>query len=233
VRFTFTASESGATFECRLDGGAWAACSSPKTLDGLAAGGHTFQIRGKDRAGNVDATPAARSWTVDTTPPDISIVKHPSAQTTSSSAVFNLSTTDPTGTFLCQLDSQSQQPCNPWPQYTVPDGNHTFKAWTIDGAGNVSTTPATFSWVSDTGVPTISVSGPTKVKYGASPKWTLTTDDPVTYYCSKDGGSYKQCPNPTTWTKPSVGTHTIKWYGIDTDVWIKSNTVKITLTVTK
>src|SRR5262249_45963075 len=39
--FAFTA-ESGATVECRLDGGTWEACSSPVSYPGLADGSHTF-----------------------------------------------------------------------------------------------------------------------------------------------------------------------------------------------
>ncbi|MBX7099576.1 MAG: discoidin domain-containing protein [Myxococcaceae bacterium] len=62
--FAFSASESGATFECRLNAGAWAACVSPRALSNLAPGASTFSVRAIDAAGNVDATPATRHWTV-------------------------------------------------------------------------------------------------------------------------------------------------------------------------
>ena len=74
--FTFS-SEAGAGFECELDGGGFAACTSPKTYSGLAEGAHTFRVRARDAAGNADPTPATRSWTVDTVAPDTTIDSSP------------------------------------------------------------------------------------------------------------------------------------------------------------
>jgi hypothetical protein len=62
--FGFSSSEAGSSFECRLDGGAWSSCSSPKSYTGLALGAHTFEVRATDAAGNLEATPASSSWTV-------------------------------------------------------------------------------------------------------------------------------------------------------------------------
>ncbi|MGH9023510.1 MAG: DUF7594 domain-containing protein, partial [Acidimicrobiia bacterium] len=51
-------------FECAMDGLAFAPCTSPHSYSGLPAGAHTFEVRAIDPAGNVDPTPARRSWTV-------------------------------------------------------------------------------------------------------------------------------------------------------------------------
>jgi hypothetical protein len=69
--FGFT-SETGATFQCKLDGpgattGTYGSCASPKAYSGLANGSYTFSVRATDTAGNVDASPATRAFTVNVT----------------------------------------------------------------------------------------------------------------------------------------------------------------------
>ena len=78
----FVSSETGSTFECSLDGGVFASCVSPKNYT-VANGSHTFRVRAKDVAGNVDATPAVRTWTVDTIKPTISAMSPIPGSTTS------------------------------------------------------------------------------------------------------------------------------------------------------
>jgi uncharacterized protein YkwD len=68
--FSFRASESPplglggpTTFECRLDGGEWGACTSPRAYSGLLGGTHTFEVRA---AGLLDdRTPAVRTWVIE------------------------------------------------------------------------------------------------------------------------------------------------------------------------
>jgi hypothetical protein len=52
-----------AGFECKLDGGSFQPCTSPKSVK-VKKGTHTFQVRAIDDAGNVDPTPATGSWKV-------------------------------------------------------------------------------------------------------------------------------------------------------------------------
>lgn len=75
--FTFTSSETNSTFECSLDGAAFATCASPQNLSSLSEGPHTFRVRSVDAAGNFDPTPAAFTWTVDTTAPAAPTISAP------------------------------------------------------------------------------------------------------------------------------------------------------------
>jgi hypothetical protein len=63
VSISFASNEAGSTFTCRVDGGAAAACSSPATFK-LGRGAHTIAVTARDKAGNVDASPAAAQVTV-------------------------------------------------------------------------------------------------------------------------------------------------------------------------
>jgi large repetitive protein len=55
-------------FECSVDQGAYAACTSPVQVT-AQDGTHTFFVRAVDVAGNKDQSPATFTWTVDSTPP--------------------------------------------------------------------------------------------------------------------------------------------------------------------
>lgn len=61
--FAFSADESS-TFECTIDGGGFAPCTSPHTVDAVSPGAHAFQVRATDLAGNADATPASLAFVV-------------------------------------------------------------------------------------------------------------------------------------------------------------------------
>jgi len=61
VNFSFSANETVTGFECRLDSGSYAACTSPYTLSSVSNGNHIFYVRATDVAGNVSAGTSV-SW---------------------------------------------------------------------------------------------------------------------------------------------------------------------------
>jgi hypothetical protein len=171
--FSFVSSEPGSTFACKLDGSRWSRCKPPRVYTSLATGSHQFAVRARDSAGNVDATPAAWSWTVeaeappaeetpppveeavpppeeppaDTTPPDTTITSGPSATTTATTSSFSFSATETGSTFQCKLDSGSWAGCaSPKSLLGLALGSHVFAVRATDSAANVDATPASRSW---------------------------------------------------------------------------------------
>lgn len=83
VSFGFSSSEPRSTFLCRID---WEqtppsagdppppfeSCESPKNYSSLGEGLHMFEVKAVDYAGNVDSTPATKSFFVDSVAPTVS-----------------------------------------------------------------------------------------------------------------------------------------------------------------
>lgn len=64
VKFKFSSSEAGSTYECKLDKKPFKRCKSPKKYKKLKPGKHVFRVRAIDGAGNVDPTPAKKKFKV-------------------------------------------------------------------------------------------------------------------------------------------------------------------------
>jgi hypothetical protein len=213
--FTFSSSEAGSTFECRLDGGSFGSCTSPKAYSGLATGPHTFEVRATDAAGNTDATPAIRTWTIeatppDTTPPDTTIIGGPSGTTTSTSASFTFSSSEAGSTFECRLDGGSFGSCtSPKAYFGLSTGPHTFEVRATDAAGNTDASPASRTWTIEAGTPGSGIvreSVTQSVNTTAAttltiPKPANTAQGDVLVSCvSLNGGSIGAAGVPAGWT---------------------------------
>ena len=147
--FEFTASESGSTFACSLDGAPAQACTSPQTYAGLSAGSHTFSVTATDPEGNTDATPDTHTWSVeqDSTPPETTITSAPPASNGSTDATFGFTASEPGSTFTCTLDAAPAQACTSPQTYAgLSAGSHTFTVAATDAAGNSDPTPASHTW---------------------------------------------------------------------------------------
>jgi bacillolysin len=137
---------SGATFECRRDGGPWASCASPRGYSSLGNGLHTFSVRAS-YGGVTDATPASFTWRVDATAPGTRITSGPQSPTRSRRATFRFTATEADSTFLCSLDGRAFRSCKSPKRYTgLSRGRHTLRVKAKDRAGNVDRTPATRVW---------------------------------------------------------------------------------------
>ena len=158
--FEFSSDEPGSSFECRVDGGPWAACTSPKTTSPRADGSHIFRARATDSAGNRDATPATRTFTVDTAPPDTEIDFGPvdGAVLTDSNQNFSFSSAAADlERFECRLyaANATEQPAfescaSPKAYQNIGDGKRSFEVRAVDHAGNADPSPAKRTFVIDT-----------------------------------------------------------------------------------
>ncbi len=211
--FTFDSTETGSTFECSLDAGAFVACTSPQNYTSLAEGSHTFQVRATDGAGNTDPTPAERTWTVDTTPPDTTITASPSDPSNSTSASFEFESTETGSTFECSLDGGAFAACTSPQNYTgLSDGSHTFQVRATDAAGNTDPSAASHTWVVDTTPPDTTITAsPTNPTNSTSATFEFeSTETGSTFECSLDGSAFAACTSPQTYTGLAPGSHTFE-----------------------
>jgi len=210
-------SEAGATFECRLDGGAWAACGSPKTYASLADGVHTFDVRATDAAGNTDPTPASHAWTVAAGSPGAPVISSgPSDLTSATDARFSF--TGQTGTtFECRIDGAAWSGCSSPASYTgLAEGTHSFDVRAADAAGNRST-PAGRTWVIDTTAPSapIITSGPSGATASSSASLSFGGEFGASFECRLDGGAWAACASPKAYTSLADGSHAFEVRAID------------------
>jgi hypothetical protein len=141
--FTFSSTEPDGTFECRIDGAALVACSSPFATTPLTDGPHTFEVKATDQAKNTDPTPARRSFNVDTTAPQTSVTAGPSGKTTIRTPRFAFRSSEAGSTFRCRLDGRPWVTCGSPKLYgRLPVGRHTFDVQASDPVGNRDPSPA-------------------------------------------------------------------------------------------
>jgi glycosyl hydrolase family 26 len=209
--FTFSSNLPGTLFTCSVDGGTAKVCISPSTTRVLADGVHTFTIVGTDPLSGQTNT-VVYTWTVDSTPPVISILWGPSENTDDTDAHFTLDTSEQDqGGFTCSLDEAPESDCTRSVDYTgLSDGVHTFVATAYDDAGNVSD-PVTQTWTVDTISPRVKItSGPDGESNSKSATFEFVSNEPdATFTCSKDGGTYLTCTSPKTYDWLGDGPHTL------------------------
>ncbi len=194
--FTYHSTEGNSTFECKFDSGPFAACpSNGFTTPTLADGSHTFSVRARDRVGNIDPSPATRTFLVGA--PDTVIDSGPSGETTSKSVTFTYHSTKPNSTFECKLDSGSFATCpnSGFTTTTLSSGDHTFSVRAISSIGVTDPSPATRTFILDLGPQTKIDSGPDGFTQDQRPRFTYSSNDPAaTFECRFEVQAFKPCP---------------------------------------
>jgi|GEM_PF-2019165 len=200
-------------YECSLDNEEFAACPIPTEYFNLDEGLHRFQVRAVDPAGNVDVTPASYSWTVDTTEPDTTITLVPNSPTNQTSASFEYMGYDAYNIshYECSLDFEAFAACPTPTEYSgLDEGSHTFRVRTVDLAGNVDTTPASYTWIVETTQPTVTINQ-ADTQADPTSAGTITFDvefsEPVNGFAANDVNISKDLTlsDPTISITPSSG----------------------------
>jgi hypothetical protein len=233
VTFEFIATPPDeATFECRLDAEAFAACTSPKAYSGLAGGAgtsHTFRVRAVHPVNGADGTPATVTWIVDTVAPTASILTKPEGRSPGNSAAFTYSSSENGSTFRCSLAPQGEPdefaPC-PSTGKSYPDAEHPgpladgvwiFKVVATDQAGNEGV-PEAFSWevdntLLDTTPPqTAIVSHPPDPSESTTASFTYeSNEEGSSFECKLDAGGFAACsPAGVTYTGLASDSHSFQ-----------------------
>jgi hypothetical protein len=144
--FTFHSDDPLATFECSRDGRAFRNCSSPKSYSGLSDGSHTFDVRAIKADSKGHSKPAHAEWTIFVAL-ETTITSAPPTLTSSTSATFTFSSSEPGSTFECRRNLAAFTLCTSPKTYSaLGDGTHTFEVRATDPSDNVDLTPATATW---------------------------------------------------------------------------------------
>jgi large repetitive protein len=205
--FSFSDSEAGVSFLCKLDAAAYALCASPTSYAGLALGSHTFSVEAKDAATNLST---ASSYTWQVVPPTPTITAKPANATNQTTASFSFTDTLAGVSFECALDTSTFSGCTSPQSYPgLTQGAHTFQVRAVSGSNKSA--PASYTWTVDTTPPPTPsiIYKPASLSNTTSPTFAFSDSEAgVSYLCKLDGGSFLTCSNPVTYSGLAQGNHT-------------------------
>nr|MDQ3823843.1 hypothetical protein [Actinomycetota bacterium] len=213
VPVTFSSSSGTGTFSTSASG-PW---TSTLTVP-IASGATTASVHYRDTqvgsptiTGSADGKVAAtQTVTVapaaDRTPPETTIGSAPTGAVPSTTASIAFSS-EPGARFECSLDGAAFAACVSPASYSgLANGAHTFDVRAIDSAGNADATPARATWTVDTVAPETQFTSASKSGSSSATFW-FTANEPSTFQCSLDGGTWVACASPKSYTGLAKGWH--------------------------
>lgn len=225
--FTFTSNESGVTFQVKLDGAAaFTNATTPYTVSGLTDGQHTLLVRAVDQAGNIDDTPAAYTWTIDTkapaapvvlTPKEGALLNNPKPTISGTAEAGSKVTVAVDGKNIGSATAAADGKWNITSGTALAEGEHTVAATAADAAGNNSPKSNSITFTIDSKAPqTTIVAKPAAVTNKDSFTFTFSSDKAnVTYQVKLDGGSFADAVTPYPVQDLSDGSHTLAVRAVD------------------
>lgn len=198
--FAFSSPDAGAgaSFTCALDALAATPCTSPWIVDGLIEGVHTVSIVVRDAAGNVDPSPATRTWRVDTTPPTVTITSGPEGWTRDNTPSFDFVRSDGGNpvTTECRITGGGATAFAPCAQHytaaTLPEGDSTFVIRARDQAGLETIVERAFTV--DTIAPVITIiDAPADPITTSVATLVFTVTGASTIECAFDASAWEPC----------------------------------------
>ncbi len=213
----------GATFACALDGAPAAPCTSPFDPGAdVAEGPHTFSVRATSGTGDVDPSPATRTFTVDTVRP----VTTASIEGTrlasgvwSGRALIRASASDPAPSsgvreLRCAVDTvpapqTASELSGPCPVSVTQPGRHTVYAAAVDEAGNAGI-PASVSFVIAQPPETEITSGPAGSASSLPASFAFRALPGGSLQCALDNAVFSPCSSPVAFGALALGPHTFR-----------------------
>ncbi|MGH2905187.1 MAG: DUF6531 domain-containing protein [Solirubrobacterales bacterium] len=227
IEYSFGAPAWTASFECSVDSGAFATCTSPFELPSSSLSERTFAVRSVDGDGNksrgiVRHVTATGSTAATASSVDTEIADGPAEDSTVSGdhVTFDFDATSSGVTFECSLDEATPTECEPPLEIAnFEDGEHTFTVAASIPAGPTDATPASRSFTvavdEDLRPDTIldppselTVGHPESRIDGASPTFTFhSTIAGAHFECSVDDGDWLPCTSPyaANYEQPPTG----------------------------
>ncbi|MFY9469759.1 MAG: hypothetical protein WAP37_06565 [Solirubrobacterales bacterium] len=215
------------SFQCRIDAGSYAGCTSPKTYFGLTQGAHTFRVRAVWCSIFLPCTSffwdagaeTTRTFSVDTDPPTTIVTGGPSGPSGDNTPTWAFTSDEPIGdTFACGLDPDGPgiwfyAPCSSPKTYgPLADGGYTFHVKASDDVGNTDASPLTRHITIDATAPTVTFTGGPAEGSSigvTSATFEFTTSELASTTCSVDGGAYGGCSSPYTINGMANGPHSL------------------------
>jgi hypothetical protein len=196
--FTFSAPPPGGSLQCGFDAALVPCGGQTTTAAPLADGPHSFDVKATARDGV--AASAVRTFTVDTTPPQVEITERPPDLSADATPTFRFSSPEAGVGYACSIDGAAFAGCSGADASHSPtalaDGSHTFSVVGTDAAGNAAS-PVSDEFVIDATAPDTQVdSGRVKTRKKRVKVPFVVEGQPATAACSFDRAAFAPCASP-------------------------------------